>query len=423
MSDQGASPTPEASTEQAPEPRPVGRRRVLLTVAVLAGVFIVAFVIGTIPRITTARALGATAQGDPLPNVEVTHVRRAPRTTGLSLPGTLEPLHQAAIYARTSGYVKSWTADIGRTVRTGQVLAVIETPDLDAQLAQAGAALEQARSALELARVERARWAAMITDSVVTTDEYDQKVQAERAARAAVGAADADVHRLTALQGFERVTAPFDGVVTGRNVDVGAFVQAGGGVVGQMPSSSTGGAASLFQLAQTDTVRVYVSVPQADARAIESGQVARVDVREFPDQVFTGRIVRTARAVDPQSRTLLTEVQITNLRRVLLPGMFAQIRFALDRTNPPLVIPATAVLPLTDGLQVVEVGPDQRVHRRKIDVVRDYGAYVEVGGGVAEGALVVLNPSEALTDGLEVRVAPRPAAADTGGKTDVRGNN
>ena len=224
-----------------------------------------------------------------------------------------------------------------------------------------------------------------------------------------------DVARLTALQSFEHVTAPFDGIVTGRNVDVGAFVQAGGGTGTSMPSNGSAAPSSLFQMVQTDTVRVYITVPQSDATAIEPGQVADVRVQEFPNQVFAGRVIRTARAVDPQSRTLLTEVQIVNPKRLLLPGMYAEIRFVLSRTNPPLIVPPTALLPLTDGVHVIEVGADGRVQHRKLRIVRDYGDYMEVDGGVSEGESVVLNPGDDLPDGTKVhaveRVAPDDSAA------------
>jgi RND family efflux transporter MFP subunit len=405
-----------AASENAPEPRPVAGRRVGITLAVVAAVFVLAFLVGTVPRLSNARALAAVANGDSVMAVEIQRVVRAPKTTNIALPGTLEPLHQAAIYARTSGYVKQWNVDIGRTVHAGEILAVIETPDLDQQLAQSRATLEQAKSGLELARVEQQRWAAMVKDSVVTVDEYDQKTQAARAAAALVDAGQADVSRLTALQSFEHVTAPFDGIVTGRNVDVGAFVQSGGGTGNSMPSNGSSAPSSLFQMAQTDTVRVYITVPQSDAIAIEAGQIADVRVQEFPNQVFAGRVVRTARAVDPQSRTLLTEVQIVNPKRLLLPGMYAEIRFVMSRVNPPLVVPATALLPLTDGIHVVEVGADSRVRHRKLNIVRDYGDYVEVDGGVSEGESVVLNPGDGLTDGIKVRAVERVAPSDSGAR-------
>jgi RND family efflux transporter MFP subunit len=406
-------PPGHAASENAPEAHPLANRRIGVIVAGVAAVFVVAFLIGTLPRLSNARALTAVARGDSVASVEIERIARAPKTTNIALPGTLEPLHQAAIYARTSGYVKQWSADIGRTVHAGDVLAIIETPDLDEQLAQSRATLEQARSGLELARVEQQRWAAMVKDSVVTVDEYDQKTQAAQASAATVAAAQADVARLTALQSFERVTAPFDGIVTGRNVDVGAFVQAGGGTGTSMPSNGSAAPSSLFQMVQTDTVRVYITVPQSDATAIEPGQVADVRVQEFPNQVFAGRVVRTARAVDPQSRTLLTEVQIINPKRLLLPGMYAEIRFVLSRANPPLIVPATALLPLTDGVHVIEVGADGRVQHRKLRIVRDYGDYMEVDGGVSEGESVVLNPGDDLPDGTKVHAVERVTPNDS----------
>lgn len=394
-----------ASTEEAPQARPVSSGRIRFALIVIAILLVIAFVIGSIPRITTARALTAIANGDPVPVVDVATIKRAPKQTSLSLPGSLEPLHQAAIYARTSGYIKRWNVDIGKAVDAGEVLAIIETPDLDQQLAQSTAMLEQARSALELAKVEETRWAAMVKDSVVTVDEYDQKAQAARAAASAVAASQADVRRLQALQSYERVTAPFAGIVTARNVDVGAFVQAGGGVGGSMPSNSSTAPTSLFQISQTDTVRIYVTVPQSDAVAIVPGQTADVRVREFPNRVFTGRVVRTARAVDEQSRTLLTEIQIVNPKRILLPGMYAEIQFLFDRTSPPLVVPAAALRPLPTGIQVVQLDADQRVQHHTIKITRDYGAYVESDSGLVEGAVVVLNPGDGLTDGMQVHVA------------------
>jgi RND family efflux transporter MFP subunit len=201
---------------------------------------------------------------------------------------------------------------------------------------------------------------------------------------------------------------------------VGAFVQAGGGTGMSMPSNGSGAPSSLFQMVQTDTVRVYITVPQSDATAIEPGQVADVRVQEFPNQVFVGRVVRTARAVDAQSRTLLTEVQIVNPKRLVLPGMYAEIRFVLNRVNPPLIVPATALLPLTDGVHVIEVGPDGRVQHRKLRIVRDYGDYMEVDGGVSEGESVVLNPGDDLPDGTTVRAVERVVPNDSATGETVR---
>lgn len=410
--------TGHAATEEAPPARPVATRRIAAGLVIVGACLIAAFAVGTIPRVRTARALAAIADQNATPVVQIARIKRGSPHANLDLPGTLEPIHQTAIYARTSGYVKRWNDDIGRSVHQGDVLAVIETPDLDDQLTQSQATLEQAKSALDLARVEEQRWAAMVKDSVVTVDEYDQKVQASRAAAAAVAADEADVHRLQALQSFEHVTAPFDGIVTARNVDVGAFVTSGGGTgTGTvLPSNGSSAPTSLFQMAQTDTVRIYVSVPQSDATSIEPGQTADVRIREFPGQVFTGRVARTARAVDAQSRTLLTEIQILNKKGLLLPGMYADVQFIFDRAHPPLVVPATALLPLTDrGITVVEVDRDNRLHHHTIKIERDYGSYVESDSGIAEGAAVVLNPTDVLTDGEKVQLDTDTNPSDTEG--------
>lgn len=404
----------EAAGEQAPPARPVPPRRIRFAVAVIVGILAVAFVIGTVPRIATRRALADEASADSVPTVTTISVRRAPVASDLSLPGTLEPAQQTAIYARASGFVTRWTADIGRKVRAGELLAVIEVPDLDAQLAQAQATLEQAQSGLALAKLERNRWEAMVKDSVVTHEEYDQKAQTAVAANAAVAAAAADVQRLTALQRYEHVTAPFDGIITARNVDVGAFVQATGGTTLSLPSNSASAPSSLFQIARTDTVRVYVSTPEVYATSIAPGQPAAVSVREFPEQLFPGRVVRTARAIDPQSRTLLTEIQVLNPRGFLLPGMYGQIRFVFDRANPPLVVPATALLPLTDGIHVAAVDADSRIRTQKINITRDYGSYVEVNGGVTDGQRLVDNPIPGLVDGTRVHAIAPVIPSDTG---------
>jgi membrane fusion protein, multidrug efflux system len=408
-----APPVHHAHSENAPEVRPVPARRIRLGLVVIIAILVVAFIVGTVPRISTKRALAEQTNVDQTPLVAVTHVKRAAPASDLLLPGTLEPLHQAAIYARSSGYVKHWYADIGRQVHAGERLADIEVPDLDQQLAQSKAVLEQAKSARSLASVEKKRWEAMFKDSVVTEDEYDQKVQAEEAAVAMVNADQADVYRLAALQGFEQVTAPFAGVVTARNVDNGSFVQATGGSGAALPSSSATSPTALFQMAQTDTVRIYISVPQVYATSIVPNQAADVHVREFPAQTFVGHVARTAQAVDPNSRTLLTEVQIVNPKRVLLPGMFAQIRFIFERATPPLIIPANAIVALPDGIQVVEVGPDNRVRHIKVDIARDYGAYVEVADGVTDGTTLVVNPPAELVDGTHVKVLAEPNPKET----------
>jgi RND family efflux transporter MFP subunit len=334
--------------------------------------------------------------------VGVVTATRAPAASSITLPGTIQPVHQAAIYARATGYVRRFFVDIGTHVNAGQVLGIIETPDLDQQLAQAKATLRQDQSMLTLNRGEDQRWQQMLHDSVVTVEQYDQKRQAYQGSDAAVMADQANVDRLSALVGFEKIVAPFDGVITARNIDVGAFVTAAGTSNAALPSAAAATPTSLFQMTQTDTMRVYLQVPQSDAPSVREGQTADMLVTELPNQRFQGQVVRTARAVDPLSRTLLAEVDIVNRSAVLIPGMYARVQLGFTRVEPPLTVPASAVLFLPNGLTVAKIAPDHVVHRRTIEVGRDFGSYFEVTNGLAEGAMLVDNPSDAIPDGTRV---------------------
>jgi RND family efflux transporter MFP subunit len=374
----------------------------------MGGVFILALLIGatiagTVPRIATQHALARVAAVDTIPTVNVVTVARADAASSLTLPGTLQPVHQAAIYARATGYVKKFFVDLGSTVHTGQLLGIIETPDLDQQLAQARALLHQDETMLALNRTEDQRWQQMVRDSVVTVEQYDQKRQAYQGSQAAVLGDQANVDRLVALVGFERIVAPFDGVITSRNIDVGAFVTATGGQSATLPSGSSVAPSSLFGITQTDTMRVYLSVPEADAPSVRPGETAQISVSELPNDTFTGRVVRTARAVDPASRTLLTEVQIVNTTGKLVPGMYARATLGFDRQTPPLTVPASAVLFLPAGLTVAEIDSNHVVRRHVIDVGRDFGSYFEVLSGVHDGSLLLDNPSDAVPNGTRVQ--------------------
>jgi RND family efflux transporter MFP subunit len=374
----------------------------------MGGVFILALLIGatiagTVPRIATQHALARVAAVDTIPTVNVVTVARADAASSLTLPGTLQPVHQAAIYARATGYVKKFFVDLGSTVHTGQLLGIIETPDLDQQLAQARALLHQDETMLALNRTEDQRWQQMVRDSVVTVEQYDQKRQAYQGSQAAVLGDQANVDRLVALVGFERIVAPFDGVITSRNIDVGAFVTATGGQSATLPSGSSVAPSSLFGITQTDTMRVYLSVPETDAPSVRPGEIAQISVSELPNDTFTGRVVRTARAVDPASRTLLTEVQIVNTTGKLVPGMYARATLGFDRQTPPLTVPASAVLFLPAGLTVAEIDSNHVVRRHVIDVGRDFGSYFEVLSGVHDGSLLLDNPSDAVPNGTRVQ--------------------
>lgn len=398
----------------APPVTPASTRRVV-TILIGAGVVLAALLVSSyLPRRATSRELEAeVANQDGPPEVQTTQVERAATGGDLTLPGTIQPLHEGAIYARVGGYVKQWYADIGKAVRAGDVLAEIDAPELEQQVQQAQQQLAQTRAALGLAKADLARWQSLAADSAVSREELDQKTAAYDAALANSGAAEANLRRLTETQRFTKVTAPFSGVITARNIDLGSLIASNGATSAPIAAGGTGGAGSLFRIAQTDTVRMYISVPQSDALSMAPGMTADVTVQELPNRKFTGRVVRTSAALDAASRTLLTEVDIVNPAGTLLSGMYAQAHVHLTHREPALILPATALVIRSNGTEVITIDPpanDQTttLHFRPVTVGRDFGGTVEVQG-VAEGMTVVSNPSADLVDGMKVKVAKRAA--------------
>jgi RND family efflux transporter MFP subunit len=373
----------------------------------LIGVVVLAFagllLVGIVPRIRESRELAAEGNAAHVaPSVSVVMVHRGAPTTDLLLPGTLEALHEASIYARTTGYVKTWSSDIGSHVRAGQVLAEIEAPELDQQIEQARAGLGQLRADSTLAKANLDRWQSLFTTDVVTKEELETHQAVYDDARANLGAGVANYRRLRELQRYEHVTAPFAGVVTSRGLDVGMLVSDGA-------TMGAGGAASarpLFSVAGTDTVRIYVNVPEDVLPLVHQGVEADVLVQGVPGRVFHGTVTRTAGALDAASRTQLTEVQVANPGGALLPGMYAQVRFLVQREHPPVTIPANTLVMRAEGPQVMIVAPDHTVHYQKVELGRDFGNTIEVTSGLADSATVVVNPSDDLHDGLTVRVLP-----------------
>jgi RND family efflux transporter MFP subunit len=373
-------------------------------IGVMVGVLFAALiVIGVIPRLRDARELHAeSASVHGTVEVSVITVKRASPNSDIVLPGSIEALHESPIYARTTGYVASWKTDIGAHVRTGQLMAQIQSPEIDQQSDQAKADLGQLRANLNLSKRTADRWVLLAKDSVVTPQEVDEKQAAYDAAVANLASGEANFQRLVALQRFERVTAPFSGVVTSRGVDIGNLVTAGAPLGG----TGTASARPLFTVAGTDTVRVYVNVPQSAMSLVQAGAQADVLVRELPGGVFHGRVARNARALDAASRTLLTEVQIPNPNGVLLPGMYVQVRFAITNATPPLVIPANTLVIRADGPQVALVRPNHTAHYQKVELGRDFGDQVEVAAGLDDDAQLVVNPTDEIREGVEVRVLP-----------------
>jgi RND family efflux transporter MFP subunit len=297
------------------------------------------------------------------------------------------------------------------------VLAEIDAPELDQEVEQAQQQLAQTRAALGLAKADLARWKSLAADSAVSREELDQKNAAYDAAVANSGAAEANLKRLTETRRFTRITAPFNGVITARNVDLGSLISANGGTTSSNPASGGGAqaAGSLFRIAQTDTVRTYIAVPQADALAMTPGMGADVTVQELANRAFRGRMVRTSQALDAASRTLLTEVDIANPGMTLLSGMYAQVHLHLDHRAPTLMVPATALIVRANGTQVAvldatQPGQPATAHFVPVTVGRDFGGTVEIQSGLNDGQAVVANPGADLVDGMRVRIAPASAA-------------
>ena len=375
--------------------------------AIAGGVLAATLLTGIVPRVAQRHRLaaGATAAGVSLPSVTVTTVTHDTSPSSVSLPGALTAVQTAAIYARTPGYVRRRLVDIGSRVRAGQLLADIDAPDLDQQVTQARGVVAQTRAARELAQANLVRWRALAADSAVTAQELDQMQAAFDEAVANLNSAEANLQRLVQLQVYERVVAPFAGVITARNVDPGALVGTAGGVSGTSPAGSGSAPGSLFTIAQADTLSVYVTVPEGYAAAVAIGQPAVVTLPALPGDTLRGRVARTAGSLDATARTLLAEVRVANPKSAFLPGMYAQVQLALGAGTPPLRVPATALVIRDGPPQVVTVAPDSTARYQTVTLGRDLGSWVEVTGGLAQGVHIVINPPADLQDGARVRVA------------------
>jgi len=359
-------------------------RILFIAIPVALAVVIVA---GILPRLRAQAALDGRAANLPVVNVVV--AARSSLASTVTLPAAIEALQDTPIYARTTGYIAKWTADIGDRVKEGQVMAVIDGPDLDQELNQARAALEQARANTELARISAARWKELGAQNAVAQQDVDQKVADYAAGQAAVVAAQANVDRLAQLKDFQQVTAPYEGVVTARNAQVGALINAGAGV-------------EIFHIAETDVLRVYVNVPQAYVRSVKVGLPVEVLVPEFPGRSFDGVVARYAGSLDSASRTLLTEIRLPNPKGELFPGMFGEVRFSFKAAQPAIELPSNAAIITSAGTFVDTVDPENKIHQVRVKFGRDFGTLIEIVDGLAVGARVVANPRDSLTEGMEV---------------------
>jgi RND family efflux transporter MFP subunit len=357
---------------------------------------IVGAVAGLVPRWQHRAALRVQTRELAIQSVSVVFPAPSQAATSLALPAEVKPFLESPIYARASGYLRRWLADIGARVKEGELLAEIDTPELDQELAQARAQLAQAQAALALARTTAARWAELLKTASVSEQEAAEKQADLELKSASVQAAQANVRRLEESQSFQTVKAPFAGTITARKTDVGELIVAGN-------------AKELFRLAQTDTLRVYVRVPQTSAAGVAPGQKAELSIPEVRGRVFPAKVVRTSGAMSADSRTLLTELEVDNSRGEILAGSFAQVRFAETKVAPPLTLPANTLLFRSEGPQVGVVGADGVVQLRSVTLGRDFGQTIEMLGGVGPEDRIILNPADSLASGAVVRAVEAKA--------------
>jgi RND family efflux transporter MFP subunit len=414
--------TPQAET--IPTERTQTRSSLLVRISGAVAILLVLIAIGTFPRLAKERDALAAVREAPAthPVVTLIHAKQGEPTSELLLPGNIEPLYSANLYARVDGYLDRRNVDIGAKVRSGQVLAVISSPEVDQQLLQARAtlaqseaslqqaeaALEQAKANAELARLTKARDLPLgeqraISQQIVdgAVQSYDARVADVSAASANITAAEANVtanranvSRLQQMQSFERIVAPFDGVITERNVERGDLVSTGSSAVGK----------PLFSIAQSGTLRIQIDVPQSEAVKIQDGQKAAVDVKERLGRVYTGTVIRNAGALNNAARTMLTEVQVDNSDASLLPGMYAQVRFTLPQQRTALIVPTSSLIVDHGGMHVVTVDAGHTIHFVPVTIGKDMGKEVEILNGVRGSDSLVSSPSDLLNEGEHVEV-------------------
>lgn len=422
---------PEITTAgKHPEPRAAREfSRVLKLVLVLVITVLVvgaAIIWGIDARLKAAAAVKQETQDLAMPTVAVAHPKMGELQNEVVLPGNIQAFIDSPIFARASGYLKQWNADIGARVKAGQILAEIDAPELDQQVRQAQSAVEQAKAALdqtlanlvqgkanaELARVTAQRWSNLVAKGVVSrqeNDQYQAQYQAQvanvdalekaiAAARGNVGSAEANLSRLQEMQGFKTVKAPFDGVITARNTDIGALVNAGMG----------GAAQELFHIAATAKLRVYLNVPQIYSQSAVPGIPAELTLSEFPGRRFHGKLVRTADSMDSGTRTLLTEVDVDNPTGELKPGAYAEVHLTIPAGTPSVVVPVGAILFRSEGVRLGLIRDGNKVALVPVILGKDYGTEVEVLSGIRPDDWVIMNPADSLTSGVVVR----PVAAD-----------
>jgi RND family efflux transporter MFP subunit len=391
--------------DEAGEKRPKKNSLFFVFFVIVVALVIVGALV-MVQRRSQFQALAKDTEALAVPTVAVIHPTPEDGAEDLVLPSTLQAYVESPIYARTNGYLRKWYHDIGSRVNKGDLLADIDTPEVDQQLNQAQADLVTAQANEHLSQITEARYSELLKTDGVSKQEVDNATGDLAAKRAIVESSQANVQRLSELKSFQKVYAPFSGVVTQRNVDIGTLINAGNGGTSQQ----------LFYLAQTDPIRVYVNVPEAYAPSIRRGLGAFLELGQYPGQKFQGEVVRTAEAIDLATRTLLTEVDVPNKTGLLLPGGYAQVHLLVHVQGERLQVPVNALLFRSEGLRAVIIDLNHRVRLQPLEIGRDYGTSLEVLNGLKHDDWIVLNPPDSIESGQEVHVqevknplAPAPA--------------
>ncbi len=412
----------EASKEDMRESDPEGMKpfphpsaqpkntRMIWVFCVALVVLAVGIVTGIRSRGSAEAALASTAIESSVPTVRVTHPDLGEQLEEVDLPGNVQAFNDTPIYARTSGYLKKWYVDIGTHVRKGELMAEIETPEMDQQLQQAQSDLKTAQANLDMAAITSKRWQNLLAKHAVSKQETDQAMSDLSARQSAVAASEANVRRLEQLQSFEHVTAPFDGVVTARNIDIGSLIEAG----------ANSSPKELFHLAALNRLRVYIAVPEAYSSAVTNGGKVTLTEVDHPEQTYVGVLSRNNNAFDPMSRTLTAEADVENAKGTLLPGAYVFVHFQLPGNAHSVTLPSNALLFRSEGLRVAVIR-DNRVVLTPVTISHDYGNKVEITSGVVPDDMIVLDPPDSLAAGQTVKVMSSDTQPSPGGQTSKHG--
>jgi RND family efflux transporter MFP subunit len=372
------------------------KRRAFYLIGGLAVLLLTLFLLGFFPRYFQRQRLDQAAAKEELPSVVTMQLKPEGKTTGLVLPSSLEAIRVTPIWARTNGYLSDFLVDIGDRVKEGDLLAVIDTPEIDRQVDQAKADLAAAISRREIARITSDRWSELYkhNQEAISVQEVDERKATYDSAVSDVNSAQANLNRLLQIQEFKNIYAPFDGIITERDIDLGSLISAG----------SNGAPQQLFKIAKVDVLRAFVSVPQYNFRSIHNGLPAEVIIREFPDQIFPGTVVRNAQALDPIARTLLTEVDVDNKDGILVPGLYAEVKFNLSSDIMRFLVPTEAVIIRSGKPQVAILNKDQIVELKTVKIGHDLGSKMEIMDGLNENETIIINPNEKIKEGVRVKI-------------------